>query len=56
METLERLKAANKRLSETTRRLGAEVERLRKALVDNWGDVPGELVYTKDTKEIHCGH
>jgi hypothetical protein len=44
-----------KSLEGVIRSLRGEVARLRKILVDSWGDVPGEQVYTKDTKEIHHG-
>jgi hypothetical protein len=47
--------ARAKSLEGVIRSLRGEVARLRKILVDSWGDVPGEQVYTKDTKEIHHG-
>jgi hypothetical protein len=34
------------------RRLEAEVARLRKILVDSWGDVPGEGLIVRDSKEV----
>lgn len=42
-------------LTSVIRRLEGEVARLRKILVDSWGDIPGECVYSKDTKEVHHG-
>lgn len=54
-EKWERSEARNRNLAGVIRRLEAEVERLRKVLVDSWGDVPGEHTYTKDTRERHHG-
>jgi hypothetical protein len=53
---LEASEHRNRNLANAIRGLRAEAERLRKILVDSWGDVPGEHVYTKDTKEIHHGN
>jgi hypothetical protein len=55
MEKWEASEARNKNLAGVIRSLRSEVARLRKILVDSWGDIPGEHVYTKDTKEIHHG-
>jgi hypothetical protein len=54
-EKWERSEQRNRNLASAIQRLEAEAVRLRKILVDSWGDVPGEHVYTKDTKEIHYG-
>jgi len=45
----------NKNLMRVIQRLQDEVARLRKTVVDSWGDIPGEFIYTKDTKELHHG-
>jgi hypothetical protein len=42
-------------MSGNVQRLSAEVERLRKILIDSWGDVPGERLYTADSKEMSDG-
>jgi hypothetical protein len=42
-------------MTSVIRALEAEVARLRKILVDSWGDIPGECGYSKDTKEVHHG-
>lgn len=54
-ESLELSLQKEKSLIGVIRRLEGEVARLRKILVDSWGDIPGECVYSKDTKEVHHG-
>jgi hypothetical protein len=54
-EQLERSEQRARSLTSVIRGLEAEVARLRKSLVDSWGEIPGECSYSKDTKEVHHG-
>lgn len=54
-EALERSAQVISRMTGRIQKLEAEVTRLRKILVDAWGEVPGEGYVCKDSKEIHHG-